>query len=115
MTARNIRITGFLFAAALAAAALPAAAAGIAGFHAECKACHSATPPSASNANPDACVSCHGEEPDKGSITVNGKTLNPHKGHFDTINCTDCHKPHAAAVNGCQECHKEAKATMPEK
>jgi hypothetical protein len=60
-------------------------------------------------------VSCHGEEPDKGSITVNGKTLNPHKGHFDTINCTDCHKPHAAAVNGCQECHKEAKATMPEK
>lgn len=89
-------------------------AAGVAGFHPNCQTCHTASPPSADNANSDACLTCHGEQPEKGQITVNGKTLNPHKGHFDVINCTDCHAPHQSGKNGCADCHKIKNIKMPE-
>lgn len=88
--------------------------AGIAGFHPNCQTCHSATPPTAANANPESCHTCHGEKPQKGQVTVNGKTLNPHQGHFDVFNCTDCHAPHQASKNGCAECHKMDGIKMPD-
>lgn len=108
----------FAAAALLAAASLLSAqawAAGVAGFHPACGTCHKAEPPAAANADPIACHGCHGETPEKGSVVVNGKTLNPHAGHFDVYECTQCHKPHQASVNGCAECHKEVKEPMPEK
>ncbi len=109
----NIRplLAGTLLAFCLS----PVFAQGVAGFHTECKACHTAEPPAADNANFDACVGCHGEKPGSKTITVNGKTLNPHAGHFDVYDCMQCHKPHAESVNGCAECHKIDGVTMPSK
>lgn len=71
----------FAAAVLLAAASLLSAqalAAGVAGFHPACGTCHKAEPPAAANADPIACHGCHGETPEKGSVVVNGKTLNPH-------------------------------------
>ena len=99
-------LVGLLFTGA-------ASAQGVAGFHPNCQTCHEAGTPSAKNAKPDVCVSCHGEKPEKGSVVVNGKTLNPHQGHFDTYDCLQCHKPHGDSVNGCAECHKMTPVTMP--
>lgn len=90
-------------------------AVGVAGFHPECGVCHTATPPAAANADVSACVGCHGEAPEKGSVTIDGKTLNPHKGHFDVYECQQCHKAHTPSVNGCAECHKGASGKMPDK
>lgn len=92
-----------------------ASATGVAGFHPECITCHQATPPTADNANPEACVGCHGEAPDKGSVTVDGKTLNPHQGHFDVYECVLCHPAHQPGKIGCLECHKSVTGTIPEK
>lgn len=86
---------------------------GVAGFHPNCQTCHEPDTPSAQNAKPDVCITCHGEKPEKGRVVVNGKPLNPHQGHFDTFDCLQCHKPHSASVNGCAECHTMDPVTMP--
>lgn len=107
-------VTPVLLAAGLLCCAC-ASSAGVAVFHLGCETCHSTTPPASANADPLVCHGCHGETPDTGSVVVNGKTVNPHKGHFDVFECTQCHKPHEASINGCTECHQEVKGPMPEK
>ena len=81
------RMAYLMLASAVYAFSFASNAAGVAGFHPDCAVCHQASPPSAENANREACVGCHGEAPEKGSVTADGKTLNPHKGHFDVFDC----------------------------
>ncbi|HOD76591.1 MAG TPA: carboxyl transferase domain-containing protein, partial [Syntrophorhabdaceae bacterium] len=38
---------------------------------------------------------------------------NPHKSHLGTINCTVCHKAHAASKTYCLECHKNFNMKIP--
>lgn len=109
------RIAYLILASAAYAFSCASYGAGVAGFHPDCAVCHQASPPSAENANREACVGCHGEAPEKGSVTADGKTLNPHKGHFDVFDCLQCHPAHKPGKNGCLECHKSVSGVMPEK
>ena len=104
--------------AAAAAAFLACAAcsaAGIAGFHANCSVCHQGNPPSVDNADPEACIACHGEAPEVGSVVVNSKAINPHQSHFDVYECSACHPAHKSGIAGCAECHAVSDVQMPNK
>lgn len=79
-----------------------------------CASCHGASAPTKAAAA-TTCLTCH--KPDStgrfagsgakpyafdGGVTM---TFNVHQPHFLEIQCTSCHKIHAASVNFCNQCH----------
>lgn len=69
-----------------------------------CEACHGDIKPR-EVPEESKCMVCH-----QSREAVKAKTAklkpNPHYGHDETVECTECHKEHQESVLLCDECHQ---------
>lgn len=91
--------------------ALQSASAAVADGHAArgqaCTACHIGDKPAGDNVAIDNCIACHTESPKGKPQVIDGhKIENVHQAHFDTYECTQCHKGHKQSTFACAQCHK---------
>ena len=79
-----------------------------------CTGCHgdtapTALPPEESVATVNRqCVACHGSAATLAQATaakLANRHVNPHASHLVEIDCTTCHRGHAAAESFCLQCH----------
>lgn len=69
-----------------------------------CQACHSEY--GEDDPYNDRCISCHGNYDALIPRTANTKQArNPHKSHYPTLKCTNCHQSHDAFKDFCKTCH----------
>jgi hypothetical protein len=71
-----------------------------------CDSCHGAAKVAAgAEVGMAKCLSCHGpyEQLAKRMETM---SRNPHKSHYDELDCNVCHHGHRADENYCGSCHK---------
>ncbi len=80
-----------------------------------CAGCHEKLPESGDSVENDRCLTCHGdmEQLARKTEPKDFPDRNPHKSHLGTINCTVCHKAHAASKTYCLECHKNFNMKIP--
>ncbi|MDD3844949.1 MAG: cytochrome c3 family protein [Syntrophorhabdaceae bacterium] len=80
-----------------------------------CSGCHEKLPEPGDSVENDRCLGCHGDMEKLAGKTEPGDfpDRNPHKSHLGTINCTVCHKAHAASKTYCLECHKNFQMKIP--
>ncbi len=73
-----------------------------------CSSCHGSASPKLEDTLDNArCLSCHGPMDRLAARSAPGDfpERNPHKSHLGEINCTVCHKAHAASETYCLQCH----------
>lgn len=69
-----------------------------------CQACHTAY--GEDDPYMEKCVACHGDYDAMAKKTAGTKLeRNPHKSHYPTLKCTNCHQSHDAFKNFCATCH----------
>jgi len=80
-----------------------------------CAGCHEKLPETGDSVENDRCLACHGtmEKLVKKTAPKDFPDRNPHESHLGTINCTVCHKAHAASKTYCLDCHKNFNMKIP--
>lgn len=68
----------------------------------ECNGCHGAQ--DKKNFNYKLCLSCH-ESYAKVAERTKKLSFNPHKSHYEDLECNACHHGHKADENFCATCH----------
>ncbi len=69
-----------------------------------CQACHSSY--DEDDSYNEKCIACHGNYDAMIQKTANTKLpRNPHKSHYPTLKCTNCHQSHDVFKDFCATCH----------
>ncbi len=69
-----------------------------------CRACHTAY--AEDDPYAEKCIGCHGDYEVMAKKTAQTKLeRNPHKSHYPTLKCTNCHQSHDDFKNFCATCH----------
>lgn len=71
-----------------------------------CLACHKSFDIDESEAMGSKCAECHGNYDAMAKQTEESKFIrNPHKHHYNTLDCTRCHTMHEEFKDYCAKCH----------
>lgn len=76
-----------------------------------CTICHQSTPSAGAEVERAVCLQCHPRSLIESKYEVMGNR-NPHKNHLGELECTLCHKGHAASQSYCLQCHSNIKHEM---